>query len=125
MKVSELSGALLDYWVARALGYSSVQDLERRSGLCIVDGDGYQTKDWSPSRDWTQGGPIIERERIMIVPAGYNGDPEHEWMAGDEECWTKFRQPRWRGPTPLVAAMRAFVSRKFGDEVEDLPRDTN
>ena len=114
MRVAELEGLDLDYWVFRA------EHPETR----------WTRSDWESqsipySLSWQWGGPIIERERIMIVPAGYNGDPEHEWMAGDEECWTKFRQPRWRGPTPLVAAMRAFVSRKFGDEVEDLPNGTD
>lgn len=96
MKVSELEGANLDYWVCKAYGrpYSA-------SGSPI----GPPT--YSPSTDWSQGGPIIEREK-MDIGLHENGK---DWVAVRE---------RWKwnvGPTPLIAAMRCLVASKFGEEV--------
>jgi hypothetical protein len=63
MKTAELTGALLDYWVARALGMTHEQ------ADFVVPAHSYST-------NWSHGGPIIERERIMIV-GGYG----EEWGA--------------------------------------------
>ena len=55
---------------------------------------------------WAQGGPIIEREKISVYHMDWlNGD--QKWMAGEQY-----------GPTPLIAAMRAYVASKLGDEIE-------
>jgi hypothetical protein len=97
-KVSELDGALLDAAVAKALG-----------GPSGSSGDGRDR--FQPSSHWRDGGPIIEREAISLDP-DYETPAGAVWMArcGDGE-WIK-------GPTPLIAAMRAFVSAKLGEEVE-------
>jgi hypothetical protein len=64
------------------------------------------------STNWSQGGPIIERERITLDGTAIRD----QWMAvfyvPDEEPW------EMRGPTPLIAAMRCFVASKLGDEIE-------
>lgn len=60
-----------------------------------------------PSRDWAQGGPIVERERIEL-----RGDGDEGWIAYDN------LNPAQKGTTPLVAAMRCYVASKLGDEVE-------
>jgi len=79
------------------------------SGKLGVAGRGLNdlTTEWSPSRFWHQGGPIIERERIN-VSCGKRGD----WWA------SMALNEKIEGPTPLIAAMRAFVASKFGEEVE-------
>ena len=59
------------------------------------------------STDWSQGGPIIERERLDIY--GYDGE---NWCANDNLRATQY------GPTPLVAAMRCYVASRLGNEVE-------
>lgn len=70
------------------------------------------------------GGPIIERERIQLDNAKDSDAPASErryfWMA---TIYSAFWEPQRAdahgvGPTPLVAAMRAFVASKLGDEVE-------
>ncbi|HDR9036106.1 TPA: DUF2591 family protein [Burkholderia vietnamiensis] len=123
MKVSELEGPLLDFWVARAegnLGHGSTcpQDavvehygyggeVEFRSSLC----------NWTPSTDWDDGGPIIDR-----VPFGIFERVDGGWGAGIYR-----KQPGMRdlcvsyqtGDMLLIAAMRAYVASKFGDEVPD------
>lgn len=68
------------------------------------------------STDWSQGGPIIEREGInTLVHVTVNGVIT-EWKAGKD--WPMSRFPYYTGPTPLIAAMRCYVASKLGDEVE-------
>lgn len=69
---------------------------------------------YSPSTDWSQGGPIIEREGISLEWSGWGGD--EQWLAyikHDDE---------FKGPTPLIAAMRCYVASHLGDEV-DIPEE--
>lgn len=73
----------------------------------VYDEDGREVA-VSPSTDWAQGGPIIEREEIELVPKGMYWD-----AYADED----FHVPH-SGPTPLIAAMRCYVASKLGDEVE-------
>ncbi|MBB6320566.1 phage protein NinX family protein [Paraburkholderia tropica] len=111
MKVSELSGALLDYWVAKADG-------SRGAAYSFQDGR-YRATDCGVlifySSAWQQAGPIIEREGIAVYlcdtwVALVRPEICHGYLEADviEE-----------GSTPLVAAMRAFVASKFGAEVSD------
>lgn len=116
MKVAELEGVMLDLWVARAMGYSSVGALERESNLCVVAGDGFQVKDWNPSADWEQGGPIIEREHIDLRYSYSLG----EWDAKINDLAWEDCSDFETGSTPLQAAMRAYVASKFGNEVPDM-----
>lgn len=119
MKVAELEGAQLDYWVAKALGFQNADAVP--SELCgreQIDDDSFR-KDWVPHEDWAQGGPIIERERIT-VQASQAGD----WRAflgdGTTTAGTSHNNLiSARADNPLIAAMRAYVASKFGDEVAD------
>lgn len=97
MKTSELSGAALDWAVAKCEQVINGDDLD--VGFILERG-------YTPSTDWAQGGAIIEREGISLYLYG-----DSEWNAhagGKEYCAT----------TPLVAAMRCYVASKLGDEVE-------
>jgi hypothetical protein len=58
------------------------------------------------SSDWLWCGPLIEREKIALLPR-----EEGDWSATCEEGV-------WVGPTPLVAAMRCFVASRMGDTIE-------
>lgn len=124
MKTSKLVGPALDWAVAKAqdrltvyindikLPGCSIVDvgIDEDNGLvAYVDGT-YRYGAYSPSTNWSQGGPIIERERIKLDPR--KGQCE-------ATIWNE-PQIRWRsyGPTPLIAAMRCFVASKLGDEVE-------
>lgn len=137
-KTNELTGAALDWAVAKCegmnerivFGLGSVRDtgycVERPNGTrlfyvlmnvwtkwcekCETNPWGSGVGIWTPSTKWSQGGPIIERERIEL---GWNGP---DWLAqirADAE---------WYGPTPLIAAMRCYVASKLGDEV-DVPAE--
>ena len=96
MKTSELTGAALDWAVAKAEGH----DVDDPTWWPDFGGESCY------STDWNEGGPIIERERINIRDDG--GD---QWAADDNIRATAY------GSTPLVAAMRCYVASQLGDEV--------
>lgn len=98
-QVRELKGAYLDYWVARAKGMTH-------------DQASYVIAEMSYSTKWEQGGPIIDRELIAIVPTVQDG--KFTWRAAHQNAPSGIG-----GETALIAAMRAFVSSAFGDEVTD------
>lgn len=113
MKVNaeNLTGAALDWAVAKcegmlAFGYRT--DGER---FAINNSDG-EIEAFMPSSFWYEGGPIIEREGIAVYPDSAPDMPEIKWSADAEDALC------WGGPTPLVAAMRAYVVSKLGSEVE-------
>lgn len=102
MKVSELDGSALDYLVQCAekgeKPYISVAEW-------ATDNDyGYR-----PSSDWSQGGPIIERESIELSDYDTDGGC----------CASIAHDDLQHGPTVLIAAMRCYVASVFGDEVPD------
>jgi hypothetical protein len=125
MKTSELTGAALDWAVAKCEDY--VAEISRGGWVvfdthqdCPPPTNDYNDSRWqmySPSTDWAQGGPIIEREGINLDFIGVGeGIRVQAWFA------TKFIADdgvgKGEGPTPLIAAMRCYVASKLGDEVE-------
>jgi hypothetical protein len=110
MKTSELSGAALDWAVAVC------------EDVYCFDGT------YTPSTDWSQGGPIIEREDIAISSApdglwaAYASKGtrlvQHGGQAVEVFNWTYKQQ----GYHPLIAAMRCYVASKLGDDV-DVPEE--
>ena len=111
MKTSELTGAALDWAVAQAEGNVRLQ-YDSREGLIINNILGWIP--YRPSVAWQQGGPIIEREGVTV--------------SKEDGCWSAYFRDNlfeddgsehWQtGPTPLIAAMRCYVSSKLGDAVE-------
>jgi len=96
MKVSELTGAALDWAVAKCEGQMDFGD------------------DCHYSTNWAEAGWIIEREKIQLwVGQNWNASIEPNNINPDT-----FES----GPTPLVAAMRCYVASKLGDEIE-LPEE--
>ncbi len=89
MKTSELTGAALDWAVAKC------------EDVYCFDGS------YTPSTDWAQGGPIIEREKLAIC-IGWK-----QWLAFSDDTENAGVQ----GPTPLIAAMRCYVASKLGDDI--------
>lgn len=66
-------------------------------------------KQYSPSTDWAQGGPIIERKWIEL------GAYEDQWRA---VMHMEHGSLYLDGSTPLIAAMRCFVLSELGPEIE-------
>ena len=125
MKTSELIDQTLDWAVAKANGRCT--DIEECDGVSSWVSEG--NSDYEYSTRWSAGGPIIEREGILLRPVRKDGHPLNgQWLAmydrgntGSMVQWSdKFWFPRHylKGPTPLVAAMRCYVASKLGDEVE-------
>jgi hypothetical protein len=116
MKVSELTGAMLNYWVARAEGIPASQlkiiQVPRTENQIVVwqkPGQGhiaYRETVLAYSTDWAQGGPLIEKHIETLYE---NGD---HWGAR-----THSRAIGAIGATPLQAICRAVVRAAFGDEV--------
>ena len=115
IKTNELIDNTLDWAVAKC------------EGLLLPDGGNLQIFNkqlrahpaklgtlYTPSTDWSQGGPIIEREWIDLHCVN-----DSLWEA---ECPAPGGLAMQNGPTPLTAAMRCYVASKLGDEV-DVPEE--
>lgn len=118
MKTYELYGRALDWAVSRVEGVALVDG-------CIFTKDPFDEQIlFSPSTDWSQGGPIIHRERICLAMSfvGSYGEGSFAeptaWSAYIHKVGGPINPPRYEGPTPLVAAMRAFVASKLGEYVD-------
>ena len=113
INVSQAEGPALDWLVAKANNdlhpVGNVRVLDEKV-FSIEAGDYERSDRWqqyNPSTDWSQGGPIIERENIALYP---HGD-------GTYEAEVFLNPKRGAGPTPLIAAMRCFVTSKLGESV--------
>jgi len=142
MMTADLTGALLDYWVAHAdeswnwahvlfptmtldpTFKGAMYDGTRTnfygasSPACFLVPNNPFRQDhklFAPSTYWEHGGPIIERERIGIN-LHCSGGAWGAWISSP--CYES-NDPDQIGHTPLIAAMRAIVARKFGNEVPD------
>jgi len=101
MKTNELIDEALDWAVAKCAGYR----------LDLAPEGSY-----TPSTNWSQGGPIIEREKIGFRFSGDFGFCA--WKSyGIGPHQNEYSQ---YGPAPLIAAMRCYVASKLGDQV-DIP----
>lgn len=113
-KTAELEGELLDIAVALALG---IQPNLRHKGKPLTDcylipfdtgpSEGSAGDIFQPSTRWDHGGPIIERAKINTFWHEGRG----RWCADKDDLGLD-------GPTLLIAAMRAYVTSVFGEEVE-------
>jgi hypothetical protein len=115
MKTSELTGAALDWAVARCAGFDP-ETLNTKTGVVYSLRYGV----YAPSTNWAQGGPIIERERLQVTTER-NGT----WICSIPfavEIGGYRKYIFTHGPTALIAAMRCYVASKLGDEV-DVPSE--
>ena len=78
------------------------------------------------SSDWACGGPIIEREITKVfrnVGSTWSAMILKDVPIPSEDRGTSLaltHRAQWNGagPTPLIAAMRCYVSNRLGNEVE-------
>lgn len=107
MNTNELTGAALDWAVAKCEGIEVVAMKEGRATFSDPTDDGALNEmPINYSTDWSQGGPIIEQQGIALY---LYGDSQWNAHVGGHESI---------GPTPLIAAMRCYVAFKMGDTVE-------
>lgn len=110
METSELTGEKLDYWIAKTVGVNVYFDAEIKGKLYLTEGgDSY-----SPSTNWAQGGPLIEKYNIKIDNHVSDG-----WVMPTQWRAKMIQMPLKVGETPLLAAMRCLVAGAYGDEVPD------
>jgi len=118
VKTSELEGAALDWAVAKCEGVKVVGFKYGRATFIDPADDGALNETLiNYSTDWAQGGPIIEREGISICNLEANSSGVEGWTASMGELWSP-QDDGLVSATPLIAAMRAYVASKLGDEVE-------
>lgn len=108
IKVSEASGPVLDWLVATAEGYGEAWLLRQLTNI-----NPSTRAIPSFTTDWSQGGPIIEREHLCLR-VGHDGVR----LAFSMQNYNDDREFMHSGPTSLIAAMRCFVASRLGDEVE-------
>ena len=111
MKTSDLTGPALDWAVATCMDVEWWAAEVPQDGLFLDYGRSIR---YTPSTDWSQGGPIIEREGIRLHRSFVTGcwwaDPESDPFGPIA------------GPTPLIAAMRCLVASRLGDTI-DIPEE--
>jgi hypothetical protein len=128
IKVRELEGAQLDYWVARAdevwtwahelfptmtldSTFKGVELFTFEGGrtVCRLVPRNPLRQDYqifTPSKSWEHGGPIIERKGIGIAPAARVGA---KWIAIIPSANLDAIDTIY-SDSPLVAAMRAYIA---------------
>lgn len=130
IKTSELTGAALDWAVAKCRGFDGLDDdlWLIRDGIADMPLHAY-----TPSTDWAQGGPIIERAGITLSMRYGSLPPNHV-----QDVWDALIKPEFysggrpgsgvqkevikSGPTPLTAAMRCYVASQLGEDI-DVPEE--
>ncbi len=107
MLVNELTPEQLDLLVARAQGLEIFNSDDGH--LYYHPGHNLPPRRWNPTRYWSQGGPIIEHQQIDL---NWDTEGTGEWSASiDPDVLS-------HGSSVLEAAMRAFVTLKFGEQVD-------
>ena len=127
-KTCKLTGVVLDWAVAKCEGLDL---FESEGWVYLFESEGwdyYQENGkrvpYRPSTKWEQGGPIIEREGIEVLcnltlaqaKAFKQANPD--WFA----CRKQRRSDHFHSLTPLIAAMRCYVTSKLGTEI-DVPEE--
>lgn len=105
VKVSEVSGAALDWLVAKVS-----QPVYSDTALVAAVRGGYDAlghfhEPFNPSAKWAHGGPIKEKHQISTTYC--NGGVE-----------AIFNGHYGQGSTELIAVMRCYVASKLGETVE-------
>lgn len=128
VKTCELIGPALDWVVAKCEGrriefnYQYTEET-RFDGWWQLGPNHWQPLN-SYSTNWSQGGPIIERENIDTFTEK-KSYPD-SWLASVARYQNAKKLVGWRihqyGPTPLIAAMRCYVASKLGDTVQ-IPKE--
>ena len=152
MKTAELTGAALDWAVAKCehpdLVWGNSIGIHHASLQIVIPHLPEPQCYWNPSTSWLQAGPIIERENISIIRLHDAGIPDAKgfWQGKYVSQWGAVMGDRhsaeeqhgsqgdyWGmsyhvdedavcAETPLIAAMRCYVASKLGDNV-DIPAE--
>jgi hypothetical protein len=109
-KTYNLSGPSLHWAVAHCRAIDDVSfKVQWRHGCLWDESTGYE---YRPSYDWEQGGPIVE-QALLCIDIGHDG----VWLACSKQNYDDFPKFICSGSSPLVAAMRCYVSSKVGSSI--------
>jgi hypothetical protein len=113
VKTAELEGAALDWAVGASLnGSKLVGELPGLEWGSSILGN-IKRGAWSPSTEWSQGGPLIAEYRVSLEDIGIG------WIATPRCCTSASgSMTPQENDSLLVAACRAIVAAKLGDVVE-------
>ncbi len=118
VKTEKLTGAALDWAVALAEGLTVFVGMNHTlTGPAVRELGVEDEPVLSPSSDWTLSGALIERESISLFP---NQGGWFSSMVHNNEVDGTVQNFIGTGSSPLLAALRCFVAKRIGDEV-DLP----
>jgi len=122
MNVADLTGILLDYWVARGLPDFVREIYFTDSGAKVAVRGNDRGKPWdgrfTPSTSWEAAGVVLERARRFEVRERGVGEPVCCVAAFDGTDGTV----EGRGDCVRIALLRAFVTSRFGATVGDMLR---
>lgn len=108
VKVNEAPLKVLDWAVARAEGFDA--QLREKKRIALIDKNkNTLLREYSPTTDWSYGGPILAREKIALM---YHDDDTVSAIVFRKQTQSS------QGPTALIAAMRCYVISKMGEEIE-------
>jgi Protein of unknown function (DUF2591) len=132
VKTAELTGQALDWAVAQVVqpkGFvlrdaSGEIDPPWVLGIASnpLDLEGSWLKsEWSPSTDWSQGGPLMDKYEISVIMEEGIG-PSSFWAGTkplpDSMFGFNYKGASKYGETILIAVCRVVVAAKLGEEVE-------
>lgn len=121
IKTSELSGVALDWAVAQIDEVKTIMLAPKKDepkkpfalfGSIALPVGGDAENGYSPSTCWHCGGPLIESRMVSLHCPQSADDIWAGWVITDKG---EFCQG---GDTALIAACRAIVAAKLGDEVD-------
>ncbi|WP_027907712.1 phage protein NinX family protein [Pseudomonas taiwanensis] len=117
VRVSNLVGAPLDWAVAKATAAGEIK-VSEQGVSCIYDTPegGCWTNLYQPSKDWSQGGLLIDE---------HSGKSQHIPGLPDDVCYAGGPAGArvWcYGPTALVAFCRGLVNHRLGNIVQ-IPKE--
>ena len=123
MKVSELIGEQLSYWVAKAQGWKTQQggymaglNWVNEPPYCVDENGDFKSAKYRPDQDSAQAFELIEKFGIEVKPIQSRMDGS--WYA---HCkyYDNYRNNSRVGSTPQEAICRAVVASVYGEEVSD------
>jgi hypothetical protein len=133
MKVADLTGLALDYWVARSL-HDFVREIHfTDSGRTVSIRGNDRGRPWdgrfTPSTSWDSASVVLERVRRIDVRerlrnGAVNCVAEFDAERDDAGGGNGERNAEGRGESLRIALLRAFVASRFGDTVDDVLRQS-
>lgn len=123
VKTSELTGAVLDWAVAKVEGVAYVKNYIVTTERNLIGEllSSSSVSNYMPSTSWSQGGPLVDKFNVDFSTQGVDEDGSQLIDATVQDfesmqCWAA------EGDTRLQAMCRAIVLSKLGDEV-DVPAE--